>query len=91
MAMQNLERFQQSSNIVATAAWVKHRRGHKDEANLLFTELANRGQLTAVSGYYLAEFMKGQRPEESKRLLIQATEAFEIFPQKSKVKAQLRE
>jgi Flp pilus assembly protein TadD len=91
IAMQNLERFQQSSNIVATAAWVKHRRGSKDEANLLFTELANRGQMTAVSGYYLAEFMKSQRPEESKRLLIQAAEAFEIFPQKSKVKAQLRE
>jgi hypothetical protein len=35
--------------------------------------------------------MKSQRPEESKRLLIQAAEAFEIFPQKSKVKAQLRE
>lgn len=91
LAMQNLERFQQSSNIVATAAWVKLRRGSKDEANLLFAELANRGQLSAVSGYYLAEFMKNDRPEESKRLLVKAAEAFEIFPQKAKVRARLRE
>lgn len=86
--------FRAASNleqVAATAAWVQFKLGSIDVADRILSQLVARGPLTPQTTYYVAELVKRKgNVQESQRLLKLAVETVGLFPQRAKVREQVR-